>query len=78
MADAFTFLGYSLPTLISISASLVVSLYIAYRKALPVPLEGIPYNKEAANSILGDVGPVVKHVGATKEIMNFFTLQVGF
>ncbi|KAL2072117.1 hypothetical protein VTL71DRAFT_11460 [Oculimacula yallundae] len=73
MTDTFTVLGFSLPTFILLAIGLTVSSYLAYRKALPTPLPGIPYNKEATNSILGDVVAMVKHVSATKEVMAWIT-----
>lgn len=44
---------------ITIAAGAVVLLYLAYQHALPKPLPGIPYNKEALRSLLGD-GAAIK------------------
>lgn len=68
MADSFTILGFGLSTFFLLTGGLTISLYLAYRKELPTPLPGIPYNKEATCSILGDMVSMVKHVGTTKEI----------
>ena len=43
----------SLLTLTVLSSAAAI-LYILYRAALPKPIHGIPYNKKAARSILGD------------------------
>lgn len=45
---------YSLQTLALASAIILAACYAFYRWALPRPIPGIPYNKDAANSILGD------------------------
>ncbi|KAL5323528.1 hypothetical protein ACEPPN_008066 [Leptodophora sp. 'Broadleaf-Isolate-01'] len=73
MAEPFTIFGFGLSTFFLLAGGLTVSFYIAYRKALPTPLPGIPYNKEATSSILGDMVSMVKHVGATKELMVWMT-----
>jgi hypothetical protein len=48
---------------------------IFYRWALPKPIPGIPYNKEAANSILGDVGALVEATSKTKEMFAWMMEQ---
>lgn len=57
----------------SLGATLVVAvaaigLYTLYRAVLPKPLEGIPYNKEAADKLLGDVPEMMGYVLKTKRI----------
>lgn len=42
----------------TILAGSIVLLYLAYQWALPKPLPGIPYNKEALRSILGDAAAI--------------------
>ncbi|PVH73733.1 cytochrome P450 [Cadophora sp. DSE1049] len=71
MAEPFSIFGLSLPTFGLLVGGLAVSFYIAYQKALPKPIPGIPYNKEVTSSILGDVVSMVKHVNKTKEIMDW-------
>jgi len=44
----------SLQSLALLSAIILAASYAFYRWALPKPIPGIPYNKHAANSILGD------------------------
>lgn len=45
---------------------LSVSVAVLYRLALPKPLPGIPYNKNAARSILGDLPEVAKFQKETR------------
>lgn len=45
---------------ITIFAGAVVLLYLAYQRALPKPLPGIPYNTEAVHSLLGDAAAIKK------------------
>ncbi|KAK0106349.1 hypothetical protein ONS96_003985 [Cadophora gregata f. sp. sojae] len=71
MAEPFSIFGFSLPTFGILIGCLAVSFYFAYQKALPKPIPGIPYNKEATSSLLGEVIPMVKHVNKTKEIMDW-------
>lgn len=51
-----------------VSSVLIVVLYVAYRAVLPKPLPGIPYNREAANSLLGDIPEMMRYVLRTKRI----------
>lgn len=55
--------------------STIVILYLAYRWALPKPIPGIPYNKEATQSLLGDVGPMVKHITKTQQVHDWMSAQ---
>lgn len=50
-------------------------VYVVYRWALPRPIAGIPYNKDAGNSILGDVPAMVSHVSRTKQIFTWLVAQ---
>lgn len=43
------------PSMLLALLSLLLLAYLAYRRALPKPLTGIPYNKAAAASVLGDL-----------------------
>jgi hypothetical protein len=47
---------------------LLVALYIGYRAVLPKPLPGIPYNRDAAGKLLGDVPEMMGYVMRTKRI----------
>lgn len=51
-----------------IAGGVLLLLYIFYRAALPKPLPGIPYNKHAAASILGDISEMMNYVRRTKRI----------
>lgn len=44
----------SFQSLALVSAIVLGACYAFYRWALPKPIPGIPYNRDAANSILGD------------------------
>jgi len=61
-----------LPAVIGI---LAIAIYVAYRLALPKPIPGIPYNKEAVNSIFGDVPALVRAVSETNEIWRWLAAQ---
>lgn len=58
----------SLSTLSLLSGGVFLVLYLAYRALLPKPLPGIPYNKDAANKLFGDVPEVMSYVKSTKQI----------
>jgi hypothetical protein len=45
-----------------------IALYIAYRAILPKPIPGIPYNKDAAGKLLGDIPEMMSYVMRTKRI----------
>lgn len=42
-------------------------VYGIYRASLPKPLAGIPYNKNAAKSLLGDMPEMISHIKETGE-----------
>jgi cytochrome P450 len=46
----------------------VVGFYWAYRAALPKPLKGIPYNRNAIDKLFGDVPEMIGYVMRTKRI----------
>ncbi|SPQ20733.1 0243be2b-e7fd-4f83-ac15-8e8c075fc98c [Thermothielavioides terrestris] len=52
---------------------LIVGLYTAYRAALPKPLANIPYNRDAARRLLGDVPEMVAYVVRTKRVFCWLT-----
>lgn len=54
-----------LSLLIAIAAT---SLWILYKAILPKPIPGIPYNKDAANKLFGDVPEMMRYVLRTKRI----------
>lgn len=56
---SFSFIS---PTLLVLGGLFTSLLYIAYRLALPRVIPGIPYNKESAKHILGDVPEYLKYV----------------
>lgn len=49
-------------------SGLAAALYLGYRAALPTPLPGIPYNKDAANKLFGDVPEMIRYVLRTKRV----------
>lgn len=51
-----------------LASGLAAALYLGYRAVLPKPLPGIPYNKEAANKLLGDVPEMIRYVLRTKRV----------
>lgn len=63
MVAIFSSLGGTL-----VSGIVLLVLWVLYRAALPKPLDGIPYNKDAAGKILGDVPEMMSYVMRTKRI----------
>lgn len=49
-------------------SGLAAAVYFGYRAALPRPLPGIPYNRDAANKLLGDVPEMIRYVMRTKRV----------
>lgn len=45
-----------------------IALYVAYRAILPKPLGDIPYNKDAAGKLFGDVPEMMRYAMRTKRI----------
>lgn len=45
-----------------------VALYMAYRRILPKPIPDIPYNKDAAAKMFGDVPEMMGYVMRTQRI----------
>lgn len=54
----------------------LVALYLARAWALPRPIPGIPFNKPATQSILGDVPAWLDHVKKTGEVWSWMTSQI--
>ncbi|KAI0448828.1 cytochrome P450 [Xylaria acuta] len=54
-------------------ALLAVALYLGRRAILPKPLAGIPYNRDAANKMFGDVPEMMGYVMRTKRIFCWLT-----
>lgn len=51
-------------------------LYVSYRRLLPQPIPGIPYNKRAGRSLLGDLPELLSYIGRTQEVWPWFGSQV--
>jgi hypothetical protein len=65
------------PTVLALSAFSLTVLYLVYRAALPHPIPGIPYNKDAAKSILGDVPEFLRYVKENKgQALQWWNLQI--
>lgn len=65
-------------TLQSVTISLLiiaVVLSLVYYKALPKPIQGIPYNEHSAKRISGDLPDLIKHVVKTRERQTWFNAQ---
>ncbi|KAM5350984.1 hypothetical protein ACJ41O_003707 [Fusarium nematophilum] len=45
------------------TAATAACIYALYRRLLPKPIPGIPYNAEAASSVLGDVPTMIRETG---------------
>ncbi len=53
---------------VALIAGVLLVLYAGYRAVLPKPLPGIPYNKDAASKLFGDVPEMMSYVMRTKRI----------
>ncbi|PVH99930.1 cytochrome P450 [Periconia macrospinosa] len=51
----------------------VIAMYILYRAALPHPLAGMPYNKDAAAKLFGDVPEMMRYVMHQRQIFCWLT-----
>ncbi|KAJ9604857.1 hypothetical protein H2200_010972 [Cladophialophora chaetospira] len=59
------------PTTISLISLVVVCaifLYVSYRKLMPKPIPGIPYNKSATRSLFGDIPEMMSYMSRTQEL----------
>ena len=54
----------------------LAGLYLAYRAALPKPLPNIPYNRDAAKKLLGDIPEMMSYVMRTKRIFVSLTISL--
>lgn len=63
MGVIFSSLGGTL-----LSGVVLLGLYALYRVVLPKPLPGIPYNRDAADKLFGDVPEMMGYVMRTKRI----------
>ena len=50
---------------------LIPTAFLLYRRSLPKPYPGIPYNPAAAKRISGDLPDLLKHYKRTKEVTGF-------
>ncbi|KZL85364.1 cytochrome p450 [Colletotrichum incanum] len=64
----------SLPVQLGVGAVLLLA-FVAYRALLPKPLKDIPYNKDAAGKLLGDVPEMMSYVKETTRIFDWLTNQ---
>lgn len=55
-------LGAVSPTVPLAIGLIAFGLYVAYRMLLPKPIPGIPYNKDAAENLFGDVPAIMKQM----------------
>ncbi|KAK1762540.1 hypothetical protein QBC33DRAFT_581676 [Phialemonium atrogriseum] len=68
MGTVFSSLGSTL-----LIAVLLVTAHAGYRAALPKPLPGIPYNRDAAGKLFGDIPEIMGYVIRTKRIFCWLT-----
>lgn len=61
--------------LVFILGGILLSIYRLYQGLLPKPLPGIPCNKKALGSILGDMPAMVKHISETQEMYDWLSGQ---
>ncbi|THW15465.1 cytochrome P450 [Aureobasidium pullulans] len=65
------------PSLLALAAFCLTLIYVIYRAALPRPIPGIPYNKDAAKHIMGDVPEFLKYVKDNQgEALNWWHRQI--
>ncbi|KAG9963303.1 cytochrome P450, partial [Aureobasidium melanogenum] len=65
------------PTLLALAALSLTLLYLVYRAALHRPIPGIPYNKETAGTILGDLPEFLNYVKENNgQAVNWWHKQV--
>ncbi|KAG9580951.1 cytochrome P450, partial [Aureobasidium melanogenum] len=67
----------SFPTLLALGALSLTLLYLVYRAALHRPIPGIPYNKETAGTILGDLPEFLNYVKENDgQAVNWWHMQL--
>jgi hypothetical protein len=67
--------GSNPSALLAIIGGISSCLFLFYRWALPRPIPGIPYNKEATKTLLGDVVPMVKYISKTQEVGSYWSME---
>jgi hypothetical protein len=72
---SFSMFGNNSSTLLALIGGISSCLFLCYRWALPRPIPGIPYNKEATKTLLGDIIPFAQYIGRTKEVASWWTIQ---
>jgi cytochrome P450 len=61
------------PTVAVVLSIIIVALYAAHRAILPKPIADIPYNKDAASKLFGDVPEMMGYVMRTKRVFCWLT-----
>lgn len=59
-------------TMAILSTVLFLGAFYLYRWLLPKPIPGIPYNKKAVGSILGDIPEMLEHLKHSKTVTDWF------
>ncbi|TDZ71621.1 Cytochrome P450 monooxygenase TRI13 [Colletotrichum trifolii] len=60
---------------ILLAGAVLLAAYLVYRTLLPRPIPGIPYNKKAAASLLGDMPELLGHSARTGEMYDWLGAQ---
>ncbi|KAF2094396.1 cytochrome P450 [Rhizodiscina lignyota] len=76
MAPQASFLGTGLTAVPIVLIAISACLFFLYRRFLPKPIPGIPYNEKAAKSLLGDIPALVKATQETQEIVAWLNSQL--
>ena len=63
------------PASFIVLVSLAIALYQSFQWLLPKPIPGIPYNKKAAMSLLGDVPDMLSEIKVTNQFMRWAAKQ---
>ncbi|KAI0466905.1 cytochrome P450 [Xylaria cf. heliscus] len=64
---------FSSPEVSLLVILLAVTFYLGRRAIIPKPLAGIPYNRDAANKMFGDIPEMMSYVMRTKRIFCWLT-----
>ncbi|OQV07635.1 hypothetical protein CLAIMM_12040 [Cladophialophora immunda] len=54
----------------------IIILYTGYRRLLPKPIPGIPYNESATRSLFGDIPEMMNYMARTEEIWPWIAEQI--
>ncbi|KIX99549.1 uncharacterized protein Z520_05125 [Fonsecaea multimorphosa CBS 102226] len=54
----------------------IIFLYTGYRRLLPKPIPGIPYNKSATRSLFGDIPEMMSYIAKTEEVWPWVADQI--